>query len=44
MAIPGRARFRIPHLTAYDVEVLDEILRDQLEAAAFAEKAPGLPN
>jgi phage terminase Nu1 subunit (DNA packaging protein) len=40
MSIPEEARFRIPHLTASHAEILDEICRDQLEAAAFTEKPP----
>jgi len=44
LAVPGRARFQLPHLTAHDAEVLAEIVRGQLEAAALAPPAPrGLP-
>jgi len=40
LAVPGRARFALPHLTVHDGEVLAEIVRDQLEAAALADKPP----
>jgi len=40
LAIPNRARFRLQHLTAQDVETLDEIIRDQLEAAAATDTPP----
>ena len=40
LAVPGRARFQLPHLTAHDAEVLAEIVRGQLEAAALSDKPP----
>jgi phage terminase Nu1 subunit (DNA packaging protein) len=40
LAIPNKARFRLPHLTAQDAEVIDEIIRDQLEAAAATDTPP----
>jgi hypothetical protein len=40
MAIPGRARFALPHLSAADQQVLEEICRDQLEAASIVDEPP----
>ena len=41
LAVPGKARFRLQHLTPHDAEILNEIIRDQLEAAAgFDDKPP----
>jgi terminase small subunit / prophage DNA-packing protein len=40
LAIPGRARFALPHLTVHDASVLEDICRDQLEVAALGDKAP----
>jgi len=40
LAVPNKARFRLQHLTAQDAEVIDEIIRDQLEAAAATDTPP----
>jgi phage terminase Nu1 subunit (DNA packaging protein) len=40
MAVPGKARFRLQHLTPRDAEVLNEIIRDQLTAAALTDEPP----
>jgi phage terminase Nu1 subunit (DNA packaging protein) len=40
LAVPNKARFRLQHLTAQDAEALDEIIRDQLEAAAATDTPP----
>jgi len=34
LGVPGRLRFRLPHLTAHDGQVAEEVCRDALEAAA----------
>jgi len=34
LGVPGRLRFRLPHLTVYDGQVAEEVCRDPLEAAA----------
>ena len=33
LAVPGKARFRLQHLTPRDAEVIGEIIRDQLEGS-----------
>jgi phage terminase Nu1 subunit (DNA packaging protein) len=40
MAVPGKARFRLQHLTPRDAEVIGEIIRDQLTAAALTDEPP----
>jgi phage terminase Nu1 subunit (DNA packaging protein) len=40
LAIPGKARFALPHLTAHDAEELGRICRDQLEASALGDEPP----
>jgi phage terminase Nu1 subunit (DNA packaging protein) len=40
LAVPGKARFRLQHLTPRDAEVLNEIVRDQLTAAALTDEPP----
>ena len=40
LAVPGKARFRLQHLTPRDAEVIGEIIRDQLEAAALTDQPP----
>jgi len=40
LAVPGKARFRLQHLTPRDAEVLNEIIRDQLEAAVLTDQPP----
>ena len=42
LAIPGRARFALPHLTAMDAEAIGQICRDQLEAAALSDTPPAI--
>jgi phage terminase Nu1 subunit (DNA packaging protein) len=42
LAIPGEARFRLHHLTPRDAEVIGEIIRDQLEAAALTDQPPAI--
>lgn len=42
LAIPGEARFRLQHLTPRDAEVIGEIVRDQLEAAALTDQPPAI--
>jgi phage terminase Nu1 subunit (DNA packaging protein) len=42
LAIPGKARFALPHLTAHDAEELGRICRDQLEAAALGDEPPAI--
>jgi phage terminase Nu1 subunit (DNA packaging protein) len=42
MAVPGKARFRLQHLTPRDAEVIGEIIRDQLEAAALTDQPPAI--
>jgi len=42
MAVPGKARFRLQHLTSRDAEVIGEIIRDQLEAAALRDQPPAI--
>jgi phage terminase Nu1 subunit (DNA packaging protein) len=42
LAIPGEARFRLQHLTPRDAEVIGEIIRDQLEAAALTDQPPAI--
>jgi phage terminase Nu1 subunit (DNA packaging protein) len=42
LAIPGEARFRLQHLTPCDAEVIGEIIRDQLEAAALTDQPPAI--
>ena len=42
MAVPGEARFRLQHLTPRDAEVIGEIIRDQLEAAALRDQPPAI--
>jgi phage terminase Nu1 subunit (DNA packaging protein) len=40
LAVPGKARFRLQHLTPHDAEIILEIIRDQLEAAAGLDDEP----
>jgi phage terminase Nu1 subunit (DNA packaging protein) len=40
LSIPNKARFRLQHLTLQDAEVIAEIVRDQLEAAAATDTPP----
>jgi phage terminase Nu1 subunit (DNA packaging protein) len=40
LAVPGKARFALPHLTAFDEETLEQIVRQQLEDAALADTPP----
>jgi phage terminase Nu1 subunit (DNA packaging protein) len=40
LAVPGKARFRLQHLSPRDAEVLNEIIRDQLTAAALTDEPP----
>jgi phage terminase Nu1 subunit (DNA packaging protein) len=40
LAVPGKARFRLQHLTPRDAEIIGEIIRDQLEAAALTDQPP----
>jgi terminase small subunit / prophage DNA-packing protein len=42
LAIPGRARFELPHLTANDAEAIAQICRDQLEEAALGDRPPAI--
>ena len=43
LGVPGRLRFRLPHLTDYDGQVAEEVCRDALEAAADeAERTAGV--
>src|ERR1700731_383108 len=42
LAVPGKARFRLQHLTPRDEEVIGEIIRDQLEAAALTDQPPAI--
>jgi phage terminase Nu1 subunit (DNA packaging protein) len=42
LAIPGEARFRLQHLTPRDAEIIGEIIRDQLEAAALTDQPPAI--
>jgi phage terminase Nu1 subunit (DNA packaging protein) len=42
LAVPGKARFRLQHLTPRDAEVIGEIIRDQLEAAALTDQPPAI--
>jgi phage terminase Nu1 subunit (DNA packaging protein) len=42
LAIPVEARFRVQHLTPRDAEVIGEIIRDQLEAAALTDQPPAI--
>jgi phage terminase Nu1 subunit (DNA packaging protein) len=42
LAIPGRARFALPHLSAADAETISRICRDQLEAAALGDNPPAI--
>jgi terminase small subunit / prophage DNA-packing protein len=42
LAIPGRARFDLPHLSASDAETIGRICRDQLEAAALGDRPPAI--
>src|SRR5580704_12571572 len=42
LASPGEARFRLQHLTPRDAEVIGEIIRDQLEAAALTDQPPAI--
>jgi phage terminase Nu1 subunit (DNA packaging protein) len=42
LAVPGKARFRLQHLTPRDAEVVGEIIRDQLEAAALTDQPPAI--
>ena len=41
LAVPGKARFRLQHLTPRDAEVIGEI-RDQLKAAALTDQPPAI--
>src|ERR1700730_13253502 len=40
LAGAGKARFRLQHLTPRDAEVINEIIRDQLTAAALTDEPP----
>ena len=40
LAVPGKARFRLQHLTPRDAEVLNEVIRDQLTAATLTDEPP----
>lgn len=40
MAVPGKVRFRLPHLTPRDAEVIGEVIRDQLKSAALEKDPP----
>lgn len=40
LAVPSSARFRLQHLTPRDGEIILEIIRDQLEAAAGLDDEP----
>ena len=42
LAVPGKARFLLQHLTPRDAEVIGEIIRDQLEAAALTDQPPAI--
>lgn len=42
LAIPGKTRYALPHMTAHDQSVLEQICRDQLEDAAVTDTAPSL--
>jgi phage terminase Nu1 subunit (DNA packaging protein) len=42
LAVPGKARFRLQQLTLRDAEVIGEIIRDQLEAAALTDQPPAI--
>jgi phage terminase Nu1 subunit (DNA packaging protein) len=42
LAVPGKARFRLQHLTPRDEEVIGEIIRDELEAAALTDQPPAI--
>jgi len=42
LAVPGKARFRLQHLTPRDAEVIGEIIRDQLEAAPLTDQPPAI--
>jgi phage terminase Nu1 subunit (DNA packaging protein) len=42
LAIPGRCRFTLPHLSASDAEAIAQICRDQLEAAAMTKTVPAI--
>ena len=40
LAAPGKIRMRLPHLTNHDGEVIEEVLRQQLEDAALTDEPP----
>lgn len=40
LALPGKIGFAIPHLTPHDREVIDQLVRDALNDAAFGDKPP----
>jgi phage terminase Nu1 subunit (DNA packaging protein) len=40
MSAPGAIRFRLPHLTLYDEQTIEEVLRDQLADAGMGLEPP----
>ncbi|WP_262027591.1 hypothetical protein [Microvirga sp. Mcv34] len=42
LAIPGQARFELPHLTPFDAEVLERLCRDALENARATDTPPAV--
>jgi phage terminase Nu1 subunit (DNA packaging protein) len=42
LAIPGRARFALPHLSASDAETIAGICRDQLTTASMTDTPPAI--
>jgi len=42
LAVPAKSRFRLQHLSLRDAEVIGEIIRDQLEAAALTDQPPAI--
>lgn len=42
LAIPGQARFELPHLTPFDAEVIERLCREALENARMTDTPPAV--
>jgi phage terminase Nu1 subunit (DNA packaging protein) len=42
LAAPGKIRFRLPHISAHDEAVIDEVLRQALDDAAMRDEPPAI--
>lgn len=40
LAVPGKVRMRLPHLTTHDGQVIEVVIREQLTDAALADEPP----